>query len=70
MRALLEDAERRVEKGQLYTAYQRFRSMKHCAYMGAEALSRSTLKAAMDWGHAFSIRDKDGKHTGYGIMGD
>ena len=70
MRAWLDEAERHLKKGQLYGAYTVFGMLRGCAFHAASGLSRSTLKAAMDWGHAVSMRDKNDKHEGFAFLDD
>jgi LAS superfamily LD-carboxypeptidase LdcB len=61
-------AKRHLLRQQYWGAYKDFSRIKTLADWGKSALSRSTMKAAMDYGHAISLRDNKGKHTGFAIM--
>ena len=68
MRRWLDQAERHIKKKHFFGAYKDFKAIKQCAFIASEGLSKTTVKAAMDWGCAVSMRDSKGKHTGYAVI--
>lgn len=70
MRAWLDKAECHLNKKQMFGAYKDFRALHRCAYLASNALSKTTVKAAMDWGCAISVLDDKGKHRTWAILGD
>jgi hypothetical protein len=68
MRERLDDAERRIKKKQKWSAYKQLNVLRGQAYWCVGEMAQESIKCAMDFGSAISIRDENGKHKEFAIM--